>query len=243
MKNMLSLALLLGVMNSAQAADWTGTGEAGLLIADGNTEAETANARLELQTEIGTWLHAAGLAALYASTEGDKTAQRWEAFGQSDYNFGPKSFAFGAGRYEQDEFSGFEYQATLSTGIGRHFIETERTTLTGTAGVGYKFYETRDAFDDLGNLLEEGDDDSEAILRGTADFEHFFNETTSFVNNFIVESGADNSYLENAAAIKVKMNAKLALAVGYTIRHNADPTDGFEETDTLTTVNLVYEIR
>lgn len=241
MKNVLMFALLVSATGAA-TADWSGTGEAGLVIADGNTETETANARLVLEANVGKWRHSGGVAGLYASTDGDKSAQRWELFGQSDYNFGPKTFAFGAGRYEEDEFSGFEYQATLSTGIGRHFIETERTKLTGTAGIGYKFYETRDSFDDLGDLLEEGDDDSEAILRGTADFEHFFNETTSFLNKFIVESGSDNTYLENAAAIKVKMNSRLALAVGYTVRHNTDPTEGFEETDTLTTVNLVYQI-
>lgn len=38
------------------------------------------------------------------------------------------------------------------------------------------------------------------------------------------------------------MNTRLALAVGYAVRHNTDPSEGFEETDTLTTVNLVYEI-
>jgi len=37
------------------------------------------------------------------------------------------------------------------------------------------------------------------------------------------------------------MNTKLALAVGCAVRHNTDPSEGFEETDTLTTVNPVYE--
>lgn len=243
-KNTLAIGLFCAAAaTNVHAADWTGTGEAGLVIADGNTETETANARLVLGANLGNWTHSGGVAGLYASNDGDKTAQRWELFEQSDYNFGPKTFAFGAGRYEDDEFSGFEYQATLSTGIGRHFIDTERTKLTGTAGIGYKFYETRDSFDDNGDLIAEGDDDSEAILRGTADFEHFFNETTSFINAFIVESGSDNTYLENAAALKVKMNERLALALGYTVRHNTDPTQGFKKTDTLTTANLVYEFK
>ena len=241
MKAFVALALLGGAF-SAHAADWTGTGEAGLVIADGNTETETANAKLQLATEMGKWKHSGGLSGLYASTDGNRTAERWALFGESDYNFGPKTFAFGAGRYEQDAFSGFEYQATLSTGIGRKFIDGEQTKLTGTAGVGYKFFETENSFDDLGNLLEEGDRDSEAIFRGTADFGHFFNETTSILNNFIVEAGSSNTYLENAAALKVKMNSRLALAVGYAVRHNTGPTEGFEETDTLTTVNLVYQI-
>ena len=40
-----------------------------------------------------------------------------------------------------------------------------------------------------------------------------------------------------------QMTDVLALAVGFSVRHNTDPPVGFEETDTLTTVNLVYEIK
>ena len=157
------------------------------LIASGNTETETANAKLQFATEIEKWKHQFGGAALYASSEPEgKTAQRWEAFEQTDYNFSPRTFWFGALRYEDDEFSGFEYQAIVSTGLGRKFIDTDVTKFTGTAGVGYKSFETRDAFDDAGVL---------------------------------------------------------ALAVGYSVRHNTDPPVGFEKTDTLTTINLVYEIK
>jgi putative salt-induced outer membrane protein len=39
------------------------------------------------------------------------------------------------------------------------------------------------------------------------------------------------------------MTDVLALAVGFSVRHNTDPPVGFEETDTLMTVNLVYEIK
>ncbi len=243
MKRKLLLAIGLSSAVAAAHADWTGTGEAGLIIADGNTETETANARLQLGTTVNDWEHTAGLAGLYASTGGDTTAERWELFGESHYNLNERDFAFGAGRYENDEFSGFEYQATLSGGLGRHFIDTDRTKLTATAGIGYKFFETRDAFDPLGNLLEAGDKDSEVVFRGTADFEHGFTETTSVVNALIVESGASNTYVENALALKVKMSTKLALALGYAIRHNTDPSSGFEKTDKLTTINLVYDIK
>jgi putative salt-induced outer membrane protein len=44
-------------------------------------------------------------------------------------------------------------------------------------------------------------------------------------------------------ALQVKMTDVLALAVGFSVRHNTDPPVGFEETDTLMTVNLVYEIK
>jgi putative salt-induced outer membrane protein len=238
-------AALMPVLGSSPAhADWTGKGEAGLVVASGNTETETANAKLLLANEIGKWKHQFGGAALYASSDPDgTTAQRWEAFEQTDYNFSPRTFWFGAVRYEDDEFSGFEYQAIASTGLGRKFIDTDVTKFTGTAGVGYKFFETRDSFDDAGVLIEPGDNDSEVVFRGTLDYDHKFTATTSLLDKFVVEAGADNTFVQNDLALQVKMTDVLALAVGFSVRHNTDPPVGFEETDTLMTVNLVYEIK
>lgn len=225
-------------------ADWTGKGEAGLVISSGNTETQTANAKLNLAREEGNWKNAFGLAGLYASDEESSTAQRWEVLGQSDYSFSPKNFWFGAARYEKDEFSGFEYQAIASSGLGHKFIDTERTKFAGTAGVGYKFFETRDAFDEVtGVLLQAGDTDSELVFRGTLDLDRQLTETTSLVDKLIVEAGSDNTFVQNDLALQVKMTDVLALAVGYSVRHNTKPPIGFEKTDTLTTVNLVYEIK
>ncbi len=225
-------------------ADWTGKGEAGLVIATGNTETENANAKLQFANEIGKWKHQFGGSALYASSDDEgTTAQRWEAFEQSDYNFSPRNFWFGAARYEDDEFSGFEYQAIVSTGIGHKFIDTDVTKFTGTAGVGYKVFETRDAFDDAGVLIEPGDRDSEVVFRGTLDYDHQLTATTSVLDKFVVEAGSNNTFLQNDLALQVKMTDVLALAVGYSVRHNTDPPVGFEKTDTLTTINLVYELK
>jgi putative salt-induced outer membrane protein len=58
-----------------------------------------------------------------------------------------------------------------------------------------------------------------------------------------VEAGSNNTFVQNDLALQVKMTDVLALAVGYSVRHNTDPPLGFEKTDTLTTINLVYEIR
>ncbi len=240
-RRFLPLVLLLAAIPAH--AQLTGKGEAGLVISSGNTETETANVKLALAHERDKWKNQFGLAGLYASDEVGTTAQRWEVFGQSDYNFSPKTFWFGAARYEDDRFSGFEYQATISTGLGRKFIDSEKTKFVGTAGVGYKVFETRDAFDDAGVLIEEGDRFDDIVFRGTLDYEHQLTDTTSLLDKFIVEAGADNTYYQNDFSVQVKMTDVLALAVGYSVRHNTDPPIGFEKTDTLTTVNLVYEIK
>ncbi|HKR36169.1 MAG TPA: DUF481 domain-containing protein [Steroidobacteraceae bacterium] len=242
----LQLWMVVALVAAAPAhAELTGKGEAGLVIASGNTDTTTANVKLQLANEIDKWKHEFGVDALYATADPDgTTAQRWEFSEQTDYNYSPRDFWFGAGRYEDDRFSGFEYQATVSAGYGRKFIDTDVTKFTGTAGFGYKVFETRDVFDEVtGVLLEPGGTDSEVVFRGTLDYDHKFTATTSLLDKFIVEAGADNTFAQNDIALQVKMTDVLALAVGYSVRHNTDPPVGFEKTDTLTTINLVYELK
>jgi putative salt-induced outer membrane protein len=119
-----------------------------------------------------------------------------------------------------------------------------RPKLTGAAGVGYKFFETRDTFDDTGTvLLQQGETDNEVVLRGTVDFSHALTDTTKLLNEFLVESGAENTFVQNDIGIQVKITDVLALSAAYSVRYNSDPPLGFNSTDTLTTLNLVYEIR
>jgi putative salt-induced outer membrane protein len=225
-------------------AAWSGKAEAGLVVASGNTDTKSANAKLDMASTLEKWKHAAGFEAVYAASDGRSSGQRWEVHEQSDYSFSARNFGFGAARYENDRFSGFQYQTTVSGGVGRHFIDTERTKLTGTAGVGYKFFETRDTFDDdTGVLLQDGSSGNEAVFRGTLDFSRSLTATTRLLDKFLVESGTDNTFVQNDIAIQVKVSDVLALAAGYSVRRNTDPPPGFGQTDTLTTLNLVYEMK
>jgi putative salt-induced outer membrane protein len=236
-------SLALAVSGEARA-DWTGKGEAGLVLANGNTDSKTGNVKFDLADAVENWKHAFGGSAIYASADGESTGQRWELHEQSDYNFSAKSFWFGAARYEDDRFSGFDYQAILSTGVGRNFIEDDRTKFVGTAGVGYKILETRDSFDDTGTiLLERGERSTQAVFRGTLDLSHSLTDTTKLLDKFLVETGANNTFVQNDIGIQVQMTDVIALAAAYSVRYNTDPPLGFGKTDTLTTLNLVYEIK
>ena len=65
------------------AAQWTGKGEAGLAIANGNSDTKTANAKVAVGKKVDNWEHSAGLAGLYVRNDGDTTARRWAAFLQT----------------------------------------------------------------------------------------------------------------------------------------------------------------
>ncbi len=239
----LSVCVAAALYAGTASADWTGKGEVGVAVASGNTETKAANAKVEMVNELDKWKHLLGLTGNYAADDIGTTGQRWEARGQSEYRFGDNTFSFASARYEDDRFSGFNYQATVGAGLGYHFIDTEITKLTAQVGAGYKFFETRESLDDDGITFIPAASDSELIFTAGVDFSHQLTDTTKVLNKFIVESGSDNTFLQNELSLQVRMTEVLALAVGYAVRHNTDPPDGFEKTDTLSTLNLVYEFK
>lgn len=232
-RHVLSVAMIAGIGlagTRASLADWSGKGEAGIVFASGNTDTENANVRLELANTLDRRKHSAGIAAVYAATDDLTTGQRWEIYAQSDHNFDDRDFWFGATRYEDDRFSGFDYQASVSTGYGYRFIDTEETQFSGQLGLGYRRLE-----EDL-----TGATDSDTILRGDLNLDHALTDTARVLDKLTVEAGSDNTLLQNELSLEVRINKLFALSVGVAVRHNTDPPAGSERTDTLSTVNLVY---
>jgi putative salt-induced outer membrane protein len=219
-------------------AQWTGKGEAGLAIASGNSDSRTANARVSTTYKQDAWEHSLGLGGLYVRTEGETTARRWESMAQTRFDFLPNTFWYGGVRYEEDRFSGFEHQGLVTTGVGRRFIDNDTTKLLGQAGIGYKF--SREV-DQVG--IDDGYKHNELAGVASLEFSHVLTATTSVFGKFGGEVTSGNNFLQNEVGVAVKMTDRMALAVAYAVRHNTDPPEGFEKTDTLATVNLVYEVR
>jgi putative salt-induced outer membrane protein len=228
-----SMALALCSMSATALADWTAKGEVGASFATGNSENESANAALEVVKTLEQWRHTLGFAGNYGSDSSVTTAQRWEVRGQSDYKFTERAYWFGAGRYEDDRFSAYDFQATAATGLGYKFIDTERTKFWIQGGPGYRYAE----------FNETGESEDGVIFRGDLGWDHQLTETTKIVERFLVETGSENTYFQNDLGLEVSMNDHLALRVGYQYRRNTDVPPGVEKTDTLTTVGLIYETK
>jgi putative salt-induced outer membrane protein len=224
--------LALALSATPAMAQWTGKGEAGIAIANGNSDTKTANAKIGLVKKVDAWETLAGVAGLYIKSAGVTTAKRWELSGQTRYSFAPNTYWYGGARYEKDKFSGFDHQGIISSGVGRKFIDNDTTKFSGQVGLGYKFSET--VF---------GVKDSSIAGVGNLDYDHKLNAQTAVFDHFSTEVASGNTFFQNDIGVAVKMSANMALSLAYGIRHNTDPPRGFKKTDTLTTFNLVYEIK
>jgi putative salt-induced outer membrane protein len=231
---------------STAQAQWTGKAELGIMVSDGNSEATSANTKFDLAHESEKWKHAVYVGALYGKNATFVTAERYEARYQADYKITDRLSWFGAIRGEKDSFSGFVYQATVSTGAGYKFIDSPTTKLAASLGAGYRTLKQEVLIKtDAGEVIDriEGESQSDPIVTLGSTFEHNFNDTTKITNKLLAESGSDNTAVQDDISLQVSMTDTLALAVGFGVRYNTDPPPLSETTDLLTTVNLVYNIK
>jgi putative salt-induced outer membrane protein len=242
-----TLAAVVIIASAAPAhAQWTGKAELGYLQSGGNTESASANTKVDLTHEGVNWKNNFYAAALYSENAEFSTAERYEARYQADYKISDRMSWFGALRGEQDRFSGFAYQASVSTGASYKFIDTSTTKLSASLGAGLKrFREEILVKSDAGEVLDRvpGEIGDGVVGTLTSDYEHAFTETTKLTNKLLAEYGSDNTAVANDIALQVSMTQSFALAAGFGVRYNSDPPPLSESTDTLVTLNLVYSIK
>jgi putative salt-induced outer membrane protein len=244
--------------------DWSGSGEAGFAASRGNSKSENLNVKLQFKKEDETWKDNFYLTALRSKGEVNTAtvdnsttpptivntskyelnSNRYEGGASAGFKLDERSYIVGAVRYENDDFSPFQYQAVVSVGYGYTAIKNESDELSLEIGPGYKRYQPIDA---IGPDIVDGApvrhsfaSEGEAVGRGLIAYKHAFNSTTSFVDTLLTEAGSDNTFVQNDAGIQVDMNKKLALKIGYQVRHNSDVAPGIKENDQLMTTNLVY---
>jgi putative salt-induced outer membrane protein len=240
-------AAVLFASGTVYAQDsWSTRAEAGFVSAHGNSSTETANAKIEIIREVNRWKYTLATSGLYGRSAGITSSQHFDGRVQTDKSFGAeqRSFWFGAVRYEDDRFSGFDYQTTVTTGLGRKFIDTEATKLAIQIGAGYRLLRpetlVRDPFTDEVVARVLGERSHDGVANGAVNFSHAFNDHTKIVDALLTESGQANTLTRNDLSLEVKMVKTFAVSLGYSIRHNTAPAAGLKRTDTLTTVNLVY---
>ena len=225
--------LALVAAQAAGAAEgegpWEGKATLGYLATSGNSDSLSVNAGAEVGYTAGRWHHVAEVSAIGAQQEEETTAEAYKAVWRSEYSFSETDYLYGRLRWQKDKFSGYDQQITESVGYGRRLLDNDRHTLNAEVGVGARQSDLRD-----------GTSEEEVILRGALDYTWQFSETAEFGQDFSVESGSENTFIESVSEVKATLVGKLALVASYTIRRNTTVPAGSEKTDTFTALSLEY---
>jgi len=216
--------------DDSKSREWTGEGELGFTSTSGNTNSDSLNAKLGIEKSHEKWTHKARLEVLKASTNDVNSADRKVFTARSEYMFAVKTYAFGALRHEDDKFSGYDYQSSVSAGLGQQVFKTETHTLDVSAGLGYREKKA----------TTTSTKTSEGIVMGDLAYLYNISEHAVFKEKLLVESGSSNTYSESETSLKMKINGNLASKIAYTIKNNSTVPAGTQNTDKITSITLVY---
>jgi putative salt-induced outer membrane protein len=217
--------------------------QVGYVSAHGNTDAQTANAKLEVTVNSEMWKHDLQLAGLYGKSNDIVSAEMFDAQWQSNYNFTNRIYGFGSLHYDDDKFSGFQYQETLAAGAGYSIVKLKDATLDVQVGVGYRRLRPEEIDKDAaGDVISRTPEDAETGAVATASIKgmYAFNASTKLTDVVAAESGSDNTLLQNDLGLQVSMSKTLSITIAYEVKHNSSPPAPLVKTDSLVTFNLTY---
>lgn len=239
---------------AAKNGGWTGSGELGYAAATGNTRSQNIDAKLGLNQENDQWKNAFFLDFLRTKAQQtvtdasgapveqfNTTANRYDGGASVGYKLDPRSYIVGAARYEHDQFGANVWDGVLSLGYGYIALKDERNELSFEIGPGYKRYRPANVPSPTDpTVLVPQPTVGEAVARGLVNYKLKVTDNTAFEDTLLMEAGSKNTYLQNDAGLAVNMTKKMALKVGFQVRHNSDVLPTVKKLDTLTTTNLVY---
>jgi putative salt-induced outer membrane protein len=219
------------VEEEAEVRAWEGAGEFGFVNTTGNTESVALNMKLNFIRNGKNWRHRFTGTALMTSEDNVKDNERYTMEVQSDRSLSEKSWLFGSFRWDADKFGSYDPQLSLTAGYGYQLMKSEKHELKGEIGAGYRKLEER----------ETGHSSSEAIMRFLVDDSWQVFKTTLWTNRLLVETGSSNTFTQFNTGLAVSMTDKFAVKLGFELRNNSEtPPGDTENTDTITSANLVY---
>ncbi|GGX97310.1 hypothetical protein GCM10007160_26000 [Litchfieldella qijiaojingensis] len=212
------------------APTFSGDAELGFTRLSGNTNSQTLIAKGRLTWLTGDWTHTLRGETRNVTRDGETSAEQYLVAGRERYDLSGPHYLFGFARWEQDRFSGFDYQFTTIGGYGRQILDSDTHDLSVEAGPGYRIDAIRD--DETEEL---------GVAYGAFAYSWEFSSTASFDQEASIEATDDNVTTRSLSSLTAKLNSRLALRLSHEIKHNSQPPETADaSTDLTTSASLLY---
>ncbi|BBN80367.1 hypothetical protein PA25_03520 [Pseudoalteromonas sp. A25] len=255
---LLSLCVFAATVNCAYAATadvkktWDVSSEVGAIITSGNTKTTTLKGGIKAKHNLENWHNEYKLSGIYKEDEiendagkrvTERTNEKYSLSTQGNYKLREDhSHLFVYGSYVSDYFGAYRNEAVVSVGYGLRLLNRDDMYLNAEVGPGIKRFEHHNSsttVDENGNSLA-GQSENEVIAVGKLDFNWQVSENARFTQLIAVEYGDSNTKTTAESALMTKINGSLQMKVAYNVIHNSDVAAEKDNTDTETSLTLVY---
>jgi len=231
---------------------FTASAQLGFLYLTGNTRSADIKTGLDLRFERGLWrsFFVFDLLVKKTETENDEnkqfetTDQKWSIVSQTNYTLDPikQNYIYGSVFYEENRFSGFDSQASMSTGWGRRWYESKQSSFDADIGPGFKRDVTQVTPEEIAEGMRSKTQDT-LILQAQALYIRKINEHIEFKQLMVVKHAIEvgqNSIYKAESSITSKLIDSLQLKLNFVIDYNSKVDDDKENLNTETSAVLIY---
>lgn len=220
------------VQNPGEKPQETGFGgkfTLGYIATNSQSTSESLNSEIKLGYNTAVWRHRLTLQAIYASTEGNTTAERYFGAWQSSRLLSDRSYVFGYASYIHDRFGGYLYQGSAVLGYGLRALATKTQELKFEFGAGW----TR-------AKQASGPTQNSGAVRLREIYTWNFSDSSSLSQSLTVLKSSFNLFSRFETRVTAQLIGNLAFVVSYSIQHNSHVTPGNPNTTSVTALSLQY---
>ena len=215
--------------NTPAEAIWSGNAELGFIETTGNSDTQSLNGKFSLVRDKQPLKTALKLEALSSRENGNTSNEKYAGSLKFDYTLDEYDYVTSLLTYEDDRFSGYEYQSTFTLGYGYRAWSSDRGNLDFEAGPGYRR-----------NVLEDGEVEDEAVGRLGLNLLVKIGDNAEFTEVFSVEGGDTNVIYKSDMGLKSTLVGQLAMKINYQVKYTETVPEDTENTESQFGVTLVY---
>lgn len=219
---------------AANEAIWSGNAELGFIETSGNSDTQSLNGKFAIAREKGNYKIGLKTDALSSKESGTTSKEKYTAELKTEYSLDEFDYLTSNITYEDDRFSGFEYQYTFSVGYGYRAWNDENGKLDLEIGPGYR-RNVLDQRDEDGDKVED-----EAVGRAALNLEVNIGDNAKFTEVITVEGGESNVIYKSDMGLQSTLVGALAMKISYQVKYTEEVPEDTENTESQVGVTLVY---
>lgn len=218
---------------------WTTSAELGAIATTGNTAGTSITGKIDARQELADWSNQYIATGFFKEDkkqrpDGEtfvvKSAERYSLSAKSAYKLmeeGKRLFVLGS--YVDDQFGAYTTYSTMAVGHGWVWEDDDDKRVDLEFGPGY-FSGTR----------ASGVDENGFTVRGAAALNWQLSPSAKFSQTVTVERGTSNVRSIAEAALSTKINDTMQMKAAFVARNDSNVPVNKKNTDTQTSLTLVY---
>ncbi|MCK8079428.1 DUF481 domain-containing protein [Vibrio sp. 1CM24A] len=225
------------LQEEAEESPFTTLTKLGFIYSQNTSSSLSINSGISVGYKKENWGQRVQFDTYYTDAENDEDGtNRYTTNYGISYDLNEVTYLVATTRFEHDHFGTYRKQFITATGLGRHFYDTERIKLQGSAGPGYRISQRQSSDEEFPNK-----ENYELIVNANVDGSLTLTETFSMGATANMAYGEENTNYNLKGYLKNILMGNLALTFDTEYIYNTTVASDQSNAEIYSSMNLNYD--